>query len=88
MAEGWTRDRYWILVEQLMHQGWYRLNIKGPRADGDRVLWGFRQGHLLDAPHEDPMWIAAQDQCTAMSVLLNTIKEEGQDRQSQHGRAS
>jgi hypothetical protein len=66
---------YRQLVEQLMHHGWYRAG-SGPRTDGGRLTWGFREGHLLEmeARPSETLWIAAPDEGTAMELLLTELR--------------
>ena len=73
-------ETYQDLVQQLMRHGWYRIG-KGPAHDRDRVMWGFREGHVLD--HADPrsLWIPARDELSAMHVLLNEIERLSSSRE-------
>ena len=68
---------YWLLVDQLMHLGWYRL---GRRA-GTGHEWGFRYGHTVpDAPLDPDLtsaqerWITAVHEQTAMRRLLRELR--------------
>ena len=66
----WIDERgYWDLVEQLMHLGWYRVGA-GQDDELGRKTWGFREGHLLDHPTQDPVWIPAPDEQAAMRIML------------------
>ncbi len=69
------RDAYWILVEQLMQRGWYRAGA-GPRREDDRLVWGFRVGHLLDVGLRETLWVAAPDEVTAMRQLLTQLRDQ------------
>jgi hypothetical protein len=72
------RDRsYWLLVDHLMHLGWYRL---GQRA-GPARAWGFRRGYTLpdhagDAALSETQerWITAVYEKTAMRRLLRELQ--------------
>ena len=70
---------YWLLVDQLMHLGWYRL---GQRA-GNAREWGFRRGYTLpdygsDAVPGSPQerWISAFHEQTAMRRLLREVEDD------------
>ena len=72
---------YWLLVDQLMNPGWYRL---GQRAGSERE-WGFRYGYTIpdhagdSAPSAtQERWIRAFYEQTAMRRLLREV--EGQMR--------
>ena len=66
----WTDEKgYWDLVEQLMHLGWYRVG-HGQKDELGRKTWGFREGHLLDHPTQNPVWIPAPDEQAAMRIML------------------
>jgi hypothetical protein len=67
-------DGYWILVEQLMQRGWYRAGA-GPRQEDDRLVWGFREGHLRDVGHGETLWVAAPDEVTAMHLLFRELRD-------------
>jgi hypothetical protein len=67
------QDAYWVLVEQLMQHGWYRAGA-GPRQEDDRLIWGFREGHLRDVGHCETLWVAAPDEATAMLLLLTELR--------------
>ena len=64
---------YWVLVEQLMQRGLYRAGA-GPQQEDDRLVWGFREGHLLDVGHCETLWVAAPDEATAMHLLLTELR--------------
>jgi hypothetical protein len=64
---------YWHLVQQLMDEGWYRLG-PGPAQEDGRLTWGFREGHVLDARREQPLWILADDELTAMRLLVSELQ--------------
>ena len=66
-------ETYQDLVQQLMRHGWYRIG-QGPAYDRDRVMWGFREGHVLDNGDRQPLWIPARDELSAMHLLLNEIE--------------
>jgi len=66
-------DTYQDLVQQLMRHGWYRIG-QGPAHDRDRVMWGFREGHVLDNGDRSSLWIPARDELSAMHLLLNEIE--------------
>jgi hypothetical protein len=66
-------DAYWVLVEQLMQRGWYRAGA-GPRQEDDRLVWGFREGHLRDVGHCETLWVAAPDEVTAMRQLFTELR--------------
>jgi hypothetical protein len=68
---------YWLLVDHLMHMGWYRL---GQRAGAARE-WGFRYGFTLPDHAGDSglntsqeRWIAAAYEQTAMRRLLREVE--------------
>ena len=73
---------YWALVNQLMHEGWYRL---GQTRDPSGSAWGFRAGHTADGPgctelrgaklppRGDERWIVAKDERAAMRRLLREL---------------
>jgi hypothetical protein len=64
---------YWALVQELMYLGWYRAG-PGPDQDGGKV-WGFREGHLIDAvPPPDVRWIPARNETAAMRHLLDELR--------------
>jgi hypothetical protein len=67
------QDAYWVLVEQLMQRGWYRAGA-GPRQEDDRLVWGFREGHLRDVGHCETLWVAAPDEVTAMRLLFTELR--------------
>ncbi|MFN8662279.1 MAG: hypothetical protein U0075_10335 [Thermomicrobiales bacterium] len=68
---------YWLLVDQLMHLGWYRL---GQRPGNGRE-WGFRRGYTLPdssgdsaPPARQERWIEAFYEQTAMRRLLRDVQ--------------
>ena len=68
---------YWLLVDHLMHMGWYRL---GQRAGSARE-WGFRYGFTLPDQTSDSAltttqerWITAAYEQTAMRRLLREVE--------------
>lgn len=73
---------YWALVNQLMHEGWYRL---GQARDPSSNAWGFRAGHTAEGlgcaasrvaklpPRSDERWIVAKDERAAMRRLLREL---------------
>ena len=68
---------YWLLVDQLMHLGWYRL---GRRAEPERE-WGFRYGFTLSDHAEEAAlsvpqerWMRAMYERTAMRRLLRELE--------------
>ena len=65
---------YWHLVQQLMDAGWYRLG-PGPAEEDGRPTWGFREGHVLDARREQPLWIPAEDELIAMRLLIGVVQD-------------
>lgn len=74
---------YWLLVDQLMHLGWYRL---GQRAGNERE-WGFRHGFTLPDYGGDPTlgitqerWIPAFHEQTAMRRLLRDVQGRTRNR--------
>lgn len=78
LMTGRSDASYWLLVDHLMHMGWYRL---GQRL-GDAREWGFRQGFTLPdhagdstimAPQE--RWIPAAYEQTAMRRLLREVED-------------
>jgi hypothetical protein len=69
-------ETYHDLVQQLMRHGWYRIG-KGPAHDRDRVMWGFREGHVLDHADRQSLWIPSRDELSAMRLLLNEIERLG-----------
>lgn len=78
LLAGRSDASYWLLVDHLMHMGWYRL---GQRAGSARE-WGFRYGFTLpdqtgdsalNAPQE--RWITAAYEQTAMRRLLREVAE-------------
>ncbi len=76
----WIGDPvYWNLVQQLMHEGWYRLG-PGPAQEDGRLPWGFREGHVLDACREQPLWIPAKDELTAMRLLVSELQDYNRRR--------
>jgi len=64
---------YWSLVQQLMDDGWYRLG-PGPAQQDGRLTWGFREGHVLEARREQPLWIPAGDELNAMRLLASVLQ--------------
>lgn len=77
LMAGRSDASYWLLVDHLMHMGWYRL---GQRAGSARE-WGFRYGFTLPddsgdgtttAPQE--RWIPAAYEQTAMRRLLREVE--------------
>jgi hypothetical protein len=74
-------DDYWSLVHQLMIHGWYRFG-QGPADDHGRSQWGFQEGHLRDIPASPPLWIPADDEHTAMRILLREVKRAVDERAS------
>jgi hypothetical protein len=74
---------YWALVNQLMHEGWYRI---GQARDPSGSAWGFRAGHTAAGlgcdrsrgaklpPRDDERWIVAKDETAAMRRLLRELK--------------
>ena len=81
MPELTLQDEYRGLVHELMIHGWYRAG-QGPADDYGRTQWGFREGHLRDAPSSAPLWIPARDECTAMHILLREVESAIADRAS------
>jgi hypothetical protein len=69
-------ETYQDLVHQLMRHGWYRVG-QGPAHDRDRVMWGFREGHVLDNTDHQSLWIPARDELSAMQLLLSEIERLG-----------
>ena len=70
----WIGDPvYWHLVQQLMDEAWYRLG-PGPAQEDGRLTWGFREGHVLDARREQPLWILADNELTAMRLLVSELQ--------------
>jgi hypothetical protein len=65
---------YWNVVQQLMDEAWYRLG-PGPAQEDGRLTWGFQEGHVLDARRERPLWIPAEDELTAMRLLVSGIQD-------------
>lgn len=71
---------YWLLVQQLMNAGWYRI---GQDRDPARKQWGFRAGHTMPSPSAtscgskprspEERWITANDEITAMRRLLREL---------------
>jgi hypothetical protein len=68
---------YWLLVDHLMHMGWYRL---GQRPGSGRE-WGFRYGFTLPDHAADSAltatqerWITAAYEQTAMRRLLREVE--------------
>jgi hypothetical protein len=74
MDESSLEDDHRKLVRLLMQHGWYRVG-QGPAHDPDRIMWGFREGHLLDDPASPILWIPARDELSAMQVLLREIED-------------
>jgi hypothetical protein len=70
---------YWHLVQQLMDEGWYRLG-PGPAQEDGRLTWGFREGHVLDVHQERPLWILAEDELTAMRLLVSVLQDHKRRR--------
>ena len=66
-------EPYQDLVQQLMRYGWYRIG-QGPAHDRDRVMWGFREGHVIDHADRQSLWIPARDELSAMHLLLKEIE--------------
>jgi hypothetical protein len=64
---------YWVLVDQLMQRGWYRVGA-GPRQEDDCLVWGFREGHLRDVGRCETLWVAAPDEATAMHLLETELR--------------
>jgi hypothetical protein len=73
MLESSNHEAYRDFVQQLMQRGWYRVG-QGPVHDPDRVMWGFREGHVVDRPTSQTLWIPARDEISAMRVLLAEIE--------------
>jgi hypothetical protein len=77
LLAGRSDASYWLLVDHLMHMGWYRL---GQRAGSGRE-WGFRKGFTLpDQAGDGTMnesqerWITAAYEQTAMRRLLREVE--------------
>ncbi len=66
-------ETYRDFVQRLMQRGWYRVG-QGPAHDPDRLMWGFREGHVVDRPASPTLWIPARDEISAMRVLLGEIE--------------
>ena len=79
MSQWIAHPVYWHLVQQLMHDGWYRLG-PGPAREDGRLTWGFREGHVLDARREQPLWIPAADELTAMRLLRSGLQDYHRQR--------
>jgi hypothetical protein len=67
-------ETYRNFVQRLMQCGWYRVG-QGPAHDPDRVMWGFREGHVVDRPTSATLWIPAGDEISAMRILLGEIEQ-------------
>jgi hypothetical protein len=67
-------ETYRDFVQRLMQCGWYRVG-QGPAHDPDRVMWGFREGHVVDRPTSATLWIPAGDEISAMRILLGEIEQ-------------
>jgi hypothetical protein len=80
LTQNYARCR---LIEQLMMLGWYHLG-QGPRDDRGQLTWGFREGHVLDISRENWLWIAADDELSAMRTLVKRLEAEAEARQIRH----
>ncbi|MCA9864364.1 MAG: hypothetical protein R2853_20185 [Thermomicrobiales bacterium] len=77
LMSGRSDASYWLLVDHLMHMGWYRL---GQRVGNSRE-WGFRKGFTLpdqagdsDTAAPQERWITAAYEQTAMRRLLREVE--------------
>ena len=73
MLESSDDETYRDFVQRLMQSGWYRVG-QGPAHDPDRVMWGFREGHVVDRLASATLWIPTGDEISAMRILLAEIE--------------